>query len=169
MKYITIIVLFLSYLTPEAYCQETQYKDTFVRIYNLSGKKTHKGKIKSISNTSIELNLSRRSIKIPLEKIGKIKTKRSSAHYIIKSALITGGIIATMGFISGNDKGDGCFYLSAVDKAVIGFAAGNIIGGIVGAINVLFKKSEVFIINGNNNELKKFKEKMIQPKLSNKE
>ncbi|MGB5419117.1 hypothetical protein [Algibacter sp.] len=156
MKYIIISIALI--LSINVFTQNEVYTNTFVRIYNLNGKKINKGKVKSISETSIELYLKGESIKIPLSQIGKIKTKRSVGNNVGKGALIGGGSLAVLGLLSGDDN-DGLISFSATDKAIIGLIGGGIMGTIVGGITAIFKKPTLYIIEGNEIKWKDFKEK----------
>lgn len=157
MKYaIVIIAIFLSY---NLSAQNEVYNNIFVRIYNLEGKKINKGKLKSVSTTSMELYLKGETVTVPLNKIGKIKTKRSAGNNIGKGALIGGGSFALLGLLSGDDD-KGFLSFSATDKALFGLISGGTLGAIVGGITALFKKSELYIIDGNEMKLENFKERM---------
>ncbi|MCZ4318645.1 hypothetical protein O4H26_06560 [Aequorivita viscosa] len=157
MKYIIFItVLFFSY---SVIAQEEVYSNTFVRIYNLDGKKINKGRIKTISKTSIELYLKEETIEIPLHKIGKIKTRRSGGNNIAKGAIIGGGSLALVGLLSGDDD-KGIIYFSASDKSMMGLIGGGFIGGMVGGITAIFKKADTYIIDANELNLERFKEAM---------
>jgi hypothetical protein len=134
-------------------------KDIFVRIYNLEGKKIQKGRIKSVSKTSIELQElpSGNFISIPYNEIGKIKTKRSGGNSIAKGAVIGGASGALIGF----SQGDGVFgVFTAIDYAIVGLVTGSVMGATVGGITTIFKKSELYIIDGNEIKFKDFKEKL---------
>ena len=163
MKY--IIIAFFLVITTNIFAQKkVKNRNVFVRIYDLQDKKINKGKIKFISETSIELDLKGEIIKVPLSKIGKIKTKRSGGNNIAKGALIGGGSLAAIGLLSGDDEG-GFISFSATDKASLGLIGGSLFGAIYGGISILFKKSKHFVIDGNEMKLKKFKEQMIIQKL----
>lgn len=161
MKYVIVIIALI--LSINVFAQNEVYNNTFIRIYNLEGKKINKGKIKSITKNSIEIYLKGKTIKIPLNKIGKIKTKRSAGNNIVKGALIGGGSLAILGLLSGDDD-KGFISFSGTDKASIGLIGGGFFGGIIGGITAIFKKSDIYIINGNEMKLENFKEKMTTEK-----
>lgn len=166
MKY--LIIIFVLFISTNVLAQKKgkhiKNKNVFIRVYDLEGKKINKGKIKFISENSIELDLKGKIIEVPLSKIGKIKTKHSGGNNIAKGALIGGGSLALIGLLSGDDKG-GFMSFSATDKAALGLIGGGFFGGVYGGISILFKKSKRFIINGDIMKLKKFKERMIIQKL----
>jgi hypothetical protein len=128
-------------------------------FYNLQGKKINKGKIKSISKTTIELYLKGKTIRIPLSKIGKIKTKHSGGNNVLKGALIGGGSLAVIGLLDGDDD-PGFISFSATEKAILGLASGSFFGSAIGGITTIFKKSKIYIIDGEEMKLKGFKEKI---------
>jgi len=166
MKY--LIITFVLIISTNTFAQKNgkhkKNKNVFIRIYDLEGKKINKGKIKFITETSIELELKGETIEVPLSKIGKIKTKRSGGNNIAKGALIGGGSLAVLGLLSGDDEG-GFISFSATDKASLGLIGGGFFGAIYGGISILFKKSKRFIIDGNEMKLNQFKEQMIKQKL----
>ncbi len=158
MKYLIIVILLVLSINVNAQNEVVDAK-IFIRIYNLQGKKINKGKIKSISKTSIELYLKGKIISVPLSKIGKIKTKRSGGNNVAKGALIGGGSLALIGLLSGDDD-SGFISLSANNKASFGLIGGGFFGAVVGGITVIFKKSKLYIIDGSEIKLKDFKEKV---------
>ncbi len=166
MKY--LIIIFVLFISGNIFAQKNEKykknKNVFIRIYNLEGKKINKGKIKFISETSIELDSNGEKIIVPLSEIGKIKTKHSGGNNIAKGALIGGGSLAVIGLLSGDTKGE-YIYVSAADKATLGLIGGGFFGAFCGGISILFKKSKRFIINGDKMKLKEFKEQMIVQKL----
>ena len=129
-------------------------------IYNLEGEKINKGKVKLISETSIELYLKGKTISVPLKKIEKIKTKRSGGNNVAKGALILGGSLALLGLLTGDDS-PGWFSFSATEKGTIGLIGGGIIGAGIGKIKTIFKKSKLYIIGRNEMKLENFKKKLM--------
>ena len=155
MKNLIIAIIFL--LSINLVAQDVIKTNIFIRIYDLQGNKINKGKIKTISKTSIELYLKGKEIiKIPLKEIGIIKTKRSGGHNIVKGTLIGGGSLAIIGLLGGNSN-SGYVSVSATDKAALGLIGGSFFGAIVGGITTIFKKSKLYIINGNEIKLSDFK------------
>lgn len=158
MKYLIITIFLFSSINVTAQ-NEILDANIYIRIYNLEGKKINKGKIKSISETSIELYFKEKTTSVPLEKIGKIKTKRSGGNNVAKGALIGGGSLALLGLLSGDDD-PGIISFSATDKGAVGLIGGGIIGAGIGGITTIFKKSKLYIIDGDEMKLKDFKEKI---------
>lgn len=159
MKYVLFAIVLILSLNVSA--QNEVFSNTFIRVYDLDGKKTDKGKIKAVSENSIELYLNGETKIVPLNKIGKIKTKRSGGNNVAKGAIIGGGSFAFIGLLSGDDD-EGFFSFSATDKAALGLIGGGLLGAIVGGITTIFKKSKRYIVDGNEIELKNFKEEMIR-------
>ncbi len=136
-------------------CAQNGFENTnvFVRVYDLQGKKINKGKILSISETSLQLN---RKGEIPVGSIGLIKMRRSIGHNILVGAsigaTITGLLVAVLG-----DNGDvGAVGLIAI--ATVGGAA----SGALDGIDFLSKKPKSYEINGDKVKWKEFKEMIIK-------
>jgi hypothetical protein len=80
-------------------CAQNRLKNTnvFVRIYDLQGKKISKGKLLSISETSLQLNRKRESVKIPANNIYSIITKRTAGNNVLVGAAIGATTMAIYG------------------------------------------------------------------------
>jgi hypothetical protein len=164
MKYLIIAIILILSINVSAQ-NEVVDANIFIRIYNLQGKKIEKGKIKSISNTSIELYSKGKTIEVPLSKIGIIKTKRSAGNNVAKGALIGGVSLAVLGYSDGDDN-SGLALFSATDKAAFGLVGGGILGAAIGGVTSIFKKSKLYIIDGNEMKLKDFKEAMLLERMT---
>lgn len=141
-------------------CAQNRFENAkvFVRVYNLQGKKIGKGKIITISPTSIQINSklspqlngNRELVEIPVDSIGTIKTKHSEGNNILVGAAIgavTGAIIGAV--TTSPESADDLFFpISKEEAAVAGVVLGGIAGGGFGAISILFKNSEFYEING---------------------
>lgn len=159
MKYLIIAIILVLSINVVAQ-NKIVNTNIFIRVYDLQGKKINKGKIKLISKKSIELFFKGKTIKIPLSKIGKIKTKRSGGYNVAKGALIGGSSLALIGLVSG-DNDSGAVSFLATDKAALGLISGGFFGAAVGGITAIFKKSKLYIIDGNEMKLKNFKQEII--------
>ena len=135
-----------------AYPQEASERDgTFVRVYDLEGRKFSKGKILSFSDT---LLLLKGQQQVDPEKIGFIKTKRSSGNNVLIGAIslglfsgIIGAVTAEPDDFLGFTPGEG-FFLGAI--------LGTPAGALLGWISSLFKESSTFIINGDLQKWRQF-------------
>ena len=119
----------------------------FVRVYDLDGKKLGKGKILSISETSVQLTRGGTSLEFPVKDIGLVKTKRSGKHNLLVGAGI-GGLI---GAIAGAASADPDAWILGYTKAEGAFGGAVLVGtagALIGAITILFKKSKTYQING---------------------
>jgi len=155
MKNLFFIALILSF---NISAQElTEKANTFVRVYDLQGKKISKGNILSISDTSLELKYAKGSKKITSNIIGLIKTKHSGGNNVLIGAATCGTIFAGMGAATA-DPDDWMFGYTASEGAIGGAVAGGVIGGAIGGITILFKNSKSYIINGDELKWKEFKE-----------
>lgn len=143
-------------------CAQNEFENTdvFVRVYDLQGKKIGKGKILSISETSLQLNKKGNSLTVPLANIGSIKTKHSGGNNVLIGAATGAAVMAVLGaatadpdaWILGYTAGEG-----AAAGAILGGTAGVAIGGIT----ILFKNSKSFEINGELEKLLAFKEMIL--------
>lgn len=121
--------------------------DTFIRVYDLNGKKIAKGKPTQITHNTLYLVRGNKGTGVNYKNIGTIKTKRSRGHGILVSTLIgvssgavVGAIVTEPGkLLSPGSKGEG-----ALAAAIIGAP----VGATIGSIGSVFKKEETFIING---------------------
>jgi hypothetical protein len=126
----------------------------FVRVYDLHGKKTHKGRIASITDSTLTLKLQNALTTIPVNQIGTIRTRRSAGHNFLVGALI--GIVpgALLGIAASHSDDDSFIDFSTGDWAIGGAALGMLIGGPVGAI--ASKHSIRFPIDGDTQKWKYF-------------
>lgn len=137
--------------------------ELFIRVYNLQGEKIAKGKIKSFSDTILQLSRKSKIVNISYDEIGSIKTKRSIGNNILIGASIGGSSLAILG-VSVGETGS---YVSggSGSNAAIGLFAGGFFGGIIGGTTAFFKKSDTFIINGDKLEFNQFLENVKNLKL----
>jgi hypothetical protein len=149
-------------LSISVYAQnEFENTNVFVRVYDLQGKKISKGKILSISETSLQLNRKVASVKIPVSSIGSIKTKRSAGHNVLVGTAIGATSMAIVGAASADT--DAVFLGGTkVDGAVGGAILGGTAGAVIGGITILFKNSKSYEINGDKGKWKAFKEMIIK-------
>lgn len=147
---------------------ENSIKETFVRVYNLNGKKLNKGKVFSITDSTLILKKSNGTKSIDLKIIGMLKTKRSAGNNILIGSLIGGASGALIGAATSEEetktKSNWLFgeyeYTSGTspgEGAAIGGGLGIIGGALVGAGISIFKKSQTFEIDGDKEKLKQFK------------
>ena len=135
------------------------YTNVFVRVYDFQGKKISKGKIFSISETTLQLNKKGESMKIPLSSIGSIKTKHSSGNNILVGAASGAATMALLGAATADDSG--ILGYTAGEGAAVGALFGGITGAAIGGITILFKNSKSYEINGDMVKWNEFKEMII--------
>jgi len=146
-------------------------KKTFMRIYDLHGKKFAKGFFGGTTDSSLLIIRSGKDFlpdpadsslltlqngiittSIPFTKIGFIKTKRSGGHFILLGSLagIAGGAI--LGSIKPPTSSTGGLFTWAgtprSEELASGVLFGTITGAIIGGIISLTKKRMTFTING---------------------
>ncbi len=141
---------------------KNEKKDVFVRVFDLQGKKIGKGKILSISDTSIELKGKSES-PIEVANIGLIKTKHSGGHNVLIGAACGATLFAIIGAVSGDSGSSEDFnitFWSSEEGAAGGGLVGGATGAAIGGLTILLKKSNSYEINGDELKLKEFKEKL---------
>ena len=145
-------------------CAQNEFENTnvFIRVYDVQGKKISKGKIFSISETTLELNRKGESMKIPVSNIGSIKTKHSSGNNILVGAATGVATMAILGAATADDSG--ILGYTAGEGAIGGAVFGGIAGTAIGGITALFKNSKSYEINGNSVRWKEFKEVIMKPR-----
>jgi len=161
MKFLFFITLALI-SSSILYAQETKNKAApFVRVYDLNGKKISKGRIVSVTDTSLITGPREKPVNIGVSKIGFIKTKRSVGNNILWGAAIGTGFGAILGVASG-DTGGGFFAYSKEEGAGgFGLIFG-VMGAGIGGITAIFKKSNTYPIDGESIKWKAFKDDLIK-------
>lgn len=157
MKFLffTLVLISCSIL----YAQETKSKKVpFVRVYDLNGKKISKGRIASLTDTSLVVGSKEKPVNIDVSRIGFIKTKRSAGNNILWGAAIGAGTGAILGLASG---GENEFWGQGEGAGGFGLILG-VMGAGTGAITAIFKKSETYAIDGDLSKWKTFKEAIVE-------
>ena len=149
-----LITILLVTLTLSASAQ----KSMFVRVYDLSGNKIHKGKVVAVTETSLQLKTADNEVTIPASSIGMIKTKRSPGHNVGWGAALGGVTIGIIGAATA-DKDD-FFGYSGGEGLAGGFLLGLLPGGAIGGITALLNKSVTYDIKGDLNNWKVFQTAM---------
>jgi hypothetical protein len=145
-KQIRLMALILV-LSTSAYAQnEVKKSNVYLRIYNLEGKKISTGSLIFINDSLLELKSGNKQEKISLREIGFIKTKRAAGNNVLIGAA-TGAALGAVLMASSSDPNDWVFSYTPAEGGLIGGLSGAFVGGGVGGITSLFKKSETFIIN----------------------
>jgi hypothetical protein len=155
-----LIILSLNVSAQEAYVNS----NIFVRVYDLQGKKIAKGKIFTISETQLQLRIGsgQKFVKVPVNDIGHIKTKRSAGNNMligVASGAVFGAILGSTN--PPTDSSGGTFTWaggSSADEFTSGLAVGVISGTIVGSVSILFKNSKTYNIDGNSENWGRFLE-----------
>lgn len=169
MKTIIKIKLIFLFLVSNAIIAQNQEstKNIFVRVYDLNGHKIEKGKVIFVNDTLLVLNKPKRVIKLNVNRIGKIKTRRSTGHDVLVGSAVGGITMAVAGAATSKEEtktGSNILfedyeYTSGVSSAE-GAASGAIIGAATGALVGLgisaFKKSKSYTIDGDLNKWKLF-------------
>ena len=144
-------------------CAQNEFENTniFVRVYDLDGKKIGKGKILSISETSLQLYRKGESVKVKVNGIGSIKTKHSAGNNVLVGAVTGATTMAILGAVTA-DPDDWILGYTAGEGAAAGAFLGGTAGAAIGIITILFKNSKSYEINGDIEKWKAFKEMIIR-------
>jgi hypothetical protein len=134
--------------------------NVFVRVYDSLGKKISKGKILSISDTSLQLNRKGESLEILVSSIATIKTKRSAGNNVLVGATIGATSMAILGAATA-DPDAWILGYTAGEGAGAGALLGGTAGAAIGGITILFKNSKSYEINGDMEKWKAFKEMIL--------
>ncbi len=147
-------------------CAQNGFENTnvFVRVYDLQGKKIGKGKILSISETSLQLNRKGESMEIPVSSIGSIKTKRSAGHNVLVGAVIGASTMAFLGAATADPDAWLILPRTAGEGAAAGALLGGTVGAVIGGITILFKNSKSYEINGDKVKWEEFTTDISKPR-----
>jgi hypothetical protein len=146
IKKIAVFVISLILCTSVFAQNAIENPKIFVRIYDLQGKKIAKGKVASVTDTSIRLIRGRKKIDtIPASNIGLIKTKRSGGHNVLLGAA-TGAVI--IGVSVASDTNEDNAFFSVEGDILAGAIMGGTVGAVLGGITVYTKNTVTYEING---------------------
>ena len=152
MKYILFLIGFI-FLSNAALAQ----KSDFLRVFDYSGNKIHKGRFASATDSTLEIKHKKSLITIPLNDIGKIRTKRSGGHNILVGTIFGAayGIGIGAAWTSESDKNN---RPENMVKGALVFAYGI---GALSAATILLKKSHTFFISENASDWNDFRDFMV--------
>lgn len=136
--------------------EKPEKANVFVRVYDLQDKKIAKGKILSITDTTLQLQGIRELINV--HNIGVIRTRHSHGHNIMIGAAAGATIGAVYGIASAEP--DSWIGLTAGEGAAMGVFLGSLGGSLIGWISSICKESNSYIINGDQLQFKEFNSTM---------
>ena len=161
---IKIVLLGLFLLCNTSFAQKMKSsKKLFVRVYDINGFKIDRGSIVFVNDSILALKRKSKDVKIKVNTIGEIKTKRSKGDYIGTGALIGGLTGAVVGFVSADEETkietiENDFFgtiewetttgTSPATGTIIGAGAGSAAGALVGLGISFFHKSNAYKIDG---------------------
>ena len=109
-------------------------KKMFIRVFNEEGKKTHKGFIHEVSDSSLTLSTEQKGLlTIPISQITTLKLKRSFGHVVLITTAITAGSAAVLGAASA-DPDAWIFAYTAGEGIAMGLLAGSAAGIALGSV-----------------------------------
>ena len=134
----------------------TRKSNIFIRVNDLQGKKINKGRIISDNGTALYLGKGDKTVTIPIDQIGLVKTKHTAGNNILTGAAIGATALGAFGIATADP--DAWLGYSAGEGAAFGAVIGGIAGASLGATTILFKNAKTYEINGDNLKWKEFKE-----------
>lgn len=157
MKTIKTILICISFLLMANGFSQNSNKNTFIRVFNLEGKKIGKGYVYSINDDILILTKGKKRLEIEANEVGKIKTKRSGGHNVLMGSTFGASLGIILGVSSADP--DALFWGYTEGEGALALGTLGAIGGAgLGGIASLFKKSKMYIINGDKEKWLVFKE-----------
>ncbi|SHJ05712.1 hypothetical protein [Algibacter luteus] len=153
IKYIIITALLMQGVC--VYTQ-TETNSLFIRVFSESRKKIAKGKIVFMNDSILCLKRGQKKQNIQVKDIWRIKTKRSEGNSVLASTA-TGATIGIVLGVATADPSDWWGY-TAGEGAIAFGSLGAIGGAAIGGISSAFKNSETYVINGDIDKWRLFKE-----------
>ena len=148
MRLLSVISLLFLLIGMNGVAQTLPEKDNlFVRVYDTSGSKFEKGKVLSMTDTTLYVFRKGEVSEVNLSDIAMIKTKRSVGHNAAMGAIAGGVILGLAGVASGDADGVWLSW-SKESGGAAGLVLGGVVGAGVGAFTGALKNSKTFIING---------------------
>jgi hypothetical protein len=159
MKRLFIFLLFISV----CYLLSAQ-KSSFVRAYNLNGRKIDRGNVVAATDTSLQIKGKEGdTVNLSISGISKLKTKRSAGHNLLIGAVAGAGAAGILGAATAQPDAF-MFAYTAGEGAAAGAVLGLPLGAAIGGISLLFKKSNALIINGDIEKWKAVRSELLIPK-----
>lgn len=123
---------------------EVKKPSSFIRVYDLQGRKIAKGRIVSISDSALKLIHNKKTVTIPPAIIGTLKTKRSGGNTVLMGSAIVAATFAIWGAIESAPSGGYSPGLGATGGLIVGGIAGAVVGGIA----TIGKEVHIYRIHG---------------------
>ncbi|TPV33878.1 hypothetical protein FJ651_06880 [Paucihalobacter ruber] len=159
----TTVLIFALLISVSGVSQVLHSKDQkFVRVYDLDGNKVLKGRLYSVSDSTLTIRFTDSLHTLAATDLGAIKFKRSIGSNALTGSLIGGGIGAIVGGASADPDPDSLFGQATVAEGVVsGFVLGLPIGAAVGGLTGLLRKKREIYINGDLNTWITFKNNVL--------
>lgn len=156
------VVLVLVLLVSPTLLAQNEIPNIFIRVYDLEGNKIGKGKILSISKSTLQLERRSRTKEFSVSNIGSIKTKRSARNNVLVGAGI-GAVTVGIAGAAVSEPNDWVFSFTKAEGAFGEAILGGVAGAGIGGITSLFKDSRTYIINGEPSKLEAFIDSIKNP------
>ncbi len=147
MRSVLFVTLLLFVLTTSTMAQ----KQTFMRIYTLSGKTLAKGFYSGSTDSSVMVSKNNKKVEIPVSQIGVIKLGRGSVKGPLIGGVFGAAVFGTIGATrtpQGNPPASMSLYRWTNFKT--GFFFGGLAGALTGILIQGSKKNNSYTINGSN-------------------
>jgi len=132
----------------------------FLRVFNETGKKIHKGYLRAITDSTLTISLRHTTYEIPVHRISTVKLRRSFGHTVIMTSLISAGSFAILGAASA-DPNAWIFAYTAGEGALTGFLFGAAAGVLPGSILAGARQRKQFKIYQSRENWKKAKPALL--------
>ncbi len=130
-------------------------KTIFIRVFDAIGKKTHKGFLSSVSDSSLTINNGGQITEVTVSKIYTIIVKRSLGHTVAISTAVGAAGFSIWGAATADP--DEFLGYTAGEGAVGGFILGAFAGAAAGSIIAAVNRKPVLKINADQKEWLKAK------------
>ncbi len=160
MKYL-LLILFAVFFK-QSYAQDSSStKKIFVRLYNSNNEKIGKGYLLYGYDSLIEIKQHAALNTFPVQQVAYIQTRRSTGHSILTGAAIgTATGVILIGISAGADTQNSEGTSASFAEALAGVAA-PFVGAAIGGVAATFRKRETIIINGNTEQWKDARKKIL--------
>lgn len=141
MKPIIVLLLCLFYVS-----NASAQKKTFIRIFDHSGKKMHKGQLMKTGDSVIQIMHHNESIDIPINTVSRIKLRRSFGHTLFYTMLATGTALAVV--VAADADPEEFLGYSVTEGLAMGMVTGLVVGVLPGAIIGGSRNRPEFLVEG---------------------
>lgn len=132
----------------------------FIRIFDETGRKTYKGYLSDVSDSSVTIRRSEKITEIPITKITTIKLNRSLGHTVLMGTLVGATSFAILGAATA-DPNAWIFAYTAAEGAFAGAVFGGLAGSGFGSIIGSLANKPIYHVNTNHEDWMKIKPSLM--------